>query len=238
MKVLAIDTSNQVMGVAVSDGDTVLGEFVTNLKKNHSVRLMPAIDILLQEVHMQPSDLDRIAVAAGPGSYTGVRIGVSVAKTMAWSLNIPLVGISSLEALAMNGCRFSGYLVPLFDGRRGQVYTGLYQGHHGSLTLLEQERIMLLTDWLDICKRYTNDIMFLGQDLMMHQTMIKDTLGDQAVFAAGAELNPQPGHIAVLGSRRHPVSSPHTFVPEYLQLAEAEAKWQDAQRKVQHETER
>lgn len=235
MNVLAIDTSNQVMGVAIGDEHRVLGEIITNMKKNHSVRLMPAVDMLLDEVQMQPSDLDRIAVACGPGSYTGVRIGVSVAKTMAWSLQIPLVGISSLEALAMNGWQFSGYICPLFDARRGRVYAGLYASQHHDMKQVWNERIMLLTDWLAQCQTLDQDILFIGQDVQRHQQTIAEMLGSQAVFAATAEHNPRPGELALLAMDRKPVAVIHDFVPEYLQMAEAEAKWQAKQRENMNE---
>src|SRR5699024_3708924 len=97
------DTSNQVMGVALLHDDVLVGEIVTNIKKNHSVRLMPAIDQLMRETGMTPDLLDKIAVAKGPGSFTGVRIGLATAKAMAWSLEIPIVGVSSLEVLAYQG---------------------------------------------------------------------------------------------------------------------------------------
>ncbi|HET7578758.1 MAG TPA: tRNA (adenosine(37)-N6)-threonylcarbamoyltransferase complex dimerization subunit type 1 TsaB [Bacillales bacterium] len=225
MKVLAIDTSNQVMGVAVSDGQTVLGEIATNMKKNHSVRLMPAIESLLKEVHLEQKDLDRVAVAYGPGSYTGVRIGVTVAKTMAWALDIPIVGVSSLEVLAQNGSRFFGRVSPLFDARRGQVYTGLYSIRNGQFDNVKKDRIVQLADWLDQIGKGDEPILFLGQDLDKHGKMIKETLGDQAYFASLGEQNPRPGELALLGSSRSPAKSVHAFTPAYLQLPEAEAKW-------------
>lgn len=225
MKVLAIDTSNQVMGVAVTDGDLILGEMITNMKKNHSVRLMPSIQLLLREVNLEPKDLDRVAVAAGPGSYTGVRIGVTVAKTLAWSLDIPIVGVSSLEVLAQNGHRFDGGVSPIFDARRGQVYTGLYGIKNGRFENVEKNRIQLLADWLGELNRRAQPILFLGQDLDKHDETIKELLGDRAFFAEAGEQNPRPGELALLASRREPAKSVHPFVPEYLQLAEAESKW-------------
>lgn len=103
MTILAIDTSNLTLGVALIKDGKVIAEHISHLKKNHSVRAMPAIDELLKECGLKPSDLTQIAVAKGPGSYTGVRIGVTIAKTLAWSLNIPVKTVSSLEVLAANG---------------------------------------------------------------------------------------------------------------------------------------
>src|SRR5574342_1006942 len=128
MTVLAIDTSNYALGVALLEENQVLGEYITNLKKNHSVRIMPAIQTLMKDCERVPADLTKIVVAEGPGSYTGVRIGVTIAKTLAWTLNIPMSGVSSLEVAAASAGRyFDGYVSPFFDARRGQIYTGLYK---------------------------------------------------------------------------------------------------------------
>ncbi|HEU5139503.1 MAG TPA: tRNA (adenosine(37)-N6)-threonylcarbamoyltransferase complex dimerization subunit type 1 TsaB [Bacillales bacterium] len=224
MKILAIDTSNQVMGVAVSDGQFILGEMITNMKKNHSVRVMPAIQSLLREVRLKPEDLDCVAVAHGPGSYTGVRIGVTIAKTLAWSLGIPVVGISSLEVLAQNGRRFDGLVSPIFDARRGQVYTGLYGSEYDSFHNIKKDKIILLANWLDELKT-EESILFIGQDLEKHGQFIMEKLGSQATLAETGEQNPRPGALALLAAQRSPAHSVHSFTPEYLQMAEAESKW-------------
>src|SRR5574342_1124056 len=151
MTILSIDTSNYALGVALLEEDQVLGEYITNLKKNHSVRIMPAIETLMRDCGKVPADLTKIVVAKGPGSYTGVRIGVTIAKTLAWTLNIPLVGVSSLEILASGVSRyFDGYVSPLFDARRGQVYTGLYQFVNGKLTVVQQDQLVMLADWVEM----------------------------------------------------------------------------------------
>ncbi len=132
MKTLAIDTSNQTLAVAVVDGQEVLGQSQTMAIKNHSTALMPAIDGLMQAVGMAPKELEQIVVAKGPGSYTGLRIGVTTAKTLAQTLNIPLIGVSSLKAVAANCVGVSQVIVPLFDARRQNVYAGAYQWHNGT----------------------------------------------------------------------------------------------------------
>jgi len=225
MKVLAIDTSNLVMGIAITAGSTVIGETITNLKKNHSVRAMPAISELLEECGIKPNELDKIVVAKGPGSYTGVRIGVTIAKTLAWSLNIPLVGVSSLEILAANGRYFNGSISPIFDARRGQVYTGLYSTLKlGDLVCVKEDRILLLTDWIEQLKATQSDILFLGNDLELHREAIATEMGNQAVFAPFTGFNPRPSELALIGMNREH-ENVHTFVPNYIRLAEAEANW-------------
>ncbi|RKD22599.1 tRNA N6-adenosine(37)-N6-threonylcarbamoyltransferase complex dimerization subunit TsaB [Ammoniphilus oxalaticus] len=228
MKILGIDTSNLVMSLAVINNQQLLGEYTTNLKKNHSIRLMPAISLLLDELDVEPSALDGIAIAQGPGSYTGVRIGVTTAKSMAWSLGIPLVGVSSLEALAGNGNYFSGYVCPLFDARRGQVYTALFENGERS----ENDQITMMESWADQLAALQKPVLFLGDDVSMHQSVISEKLGNQARFGPPDWNVPRASYIAREGSRKiqqGELSDPNLFAPRYLQLAEAEAKWLAAQ---------
>jgi tRNA threonylcarbamoyladenosine biosynthesis protein TsaB len=224
MKVLAIDTSNYTMGVALLDGNTVIGEIITNLKKNHSVRLMPAVEQIMKECGVKPNELEKIVVASGPGSYTGVRIGVTAAKTMAWALNIPIAGVSSLEVLAANGSYFSGCICPLFDARRQQIYTGLYTYEHEKLKNVKEDRIILIEEWLNQLKGRDEQILFVGNDVSIHKEMIREMLGEQAVFCTVSQYNPRPSELALLGLEKE-AQPVHAFVPNYIRLAEAEANW-------------
>ncbi|WP_078543039.1 tRNA (adenosine(37)-N6)-threonylcarbamoyltransferase complex dimerization subunit type 1 TsaB [Litchfieldia alkalitelluris] len=225
MKVLSIDTSNLVMGIALLDDTKVIGEVITNLKKNHSVRVMPAIEQLLKECDVRPNELNKIVVAKGPGSYTGVRIGVTIAKTLAWTLNIPLVGVSSLEVLAANGRYFDGMISPLFDARRGQVYTGLYSySSDGLLVSQKEDAIILLKDWLSDLKGNNTQTLFIGNDLELHKAVIEEELGELALFASYTSNNPRPSELALIGLSKDE-EEVHSFVPNYIRLAEAEANW-------------
>ncbi|WP_442597629.1 tRNA (adenosine(37)-N6)-threonylcarbamoyltransferase complex dimerization subunit type 1 TsaB [Neobacillus sp. D3-1R] len=228
MSILAIDTSNYTLGVALLEEDKVIGEYITNVKVNHSIRAMPAIQALMKDCGIAPNQLTKIVVAKGPGSYTGVRIGVTIAKTLAWSLNIPIVGISSLEILAANtGRYFKGYISPLFDARRGQIYTGLYQYQNGHLETIMPDQNILTIDWVEKLRTLNEPILFVGNDLPIHQEAIELALGEQAVFASITENNPRPAELGLLGSKR-PVEDLHSFVPNYIRLAEAEVKWMEA----------
>lgn len=232
MKVLAIDTSNNVLGIAIIDGEQVIGEFITNIKKNHSVRAMPSIEMLMKECNLLPKELDKIVVAKGPGSYTGVRIGVTIAKTLAWSLNIPLVGVSSLEVSAATAGRyFQGYVSPLFDARRGQIYTGLYRFKKGNAVQIETDTIILAEDWANNLKEYEEPILIVGNDLPIHQEIFKNILHDKAHFAYYTENNPRPGELAFIGIEK-PGEEIHTFTPNYIRLAEAEVKWLEKNKQI------
>lgn len=229
MKVLSIDTSNYVLGIGLLDGETVMGEYISNIKKNHSVRVMPAIKTLMNECSIKPGDLSKIVVAEGPGSYTGVRIGVTIAKTLAWTLNIPMSGVSSLEVAAASAGRyFDGYVSPFFDARRGQIYTGLYKFENQVLQTVKEDQLVMSADWVRTLNEMDSRILFTSNDLHLHENVIKAELGDKAVFAAITELNPRPAELALLGRDKESVDL-HSFVPNYIRMAEAEANWLKSQ---------
>lgn len=230
MTILAIDTSNQTLGVALVEGNTIIAEHITYIQKNHSVRAMPAIESLLKEVEKRPSDVKKIVVAIGPGSYTGVRIGVTIAKTMAWSLQVPVVPVSSLKALAANGHYFAGTICPLFDARRGQVYTGLYQYDGRKLVTIEEDQNVLMKDWLQKLKKEKLPVLFLGHDVSVYQNVIQESLEEKACFGQNGLNTPRPSKLAFLGKNIEPKST-HTLVPNYIRLAEAEANWLKKQQK-------
>ncbi|RSL30666.1 tRNA (adenosine(37)-N6)-threonylcarbamoyltransferase complex dimerization subunit type 1 TsaB [Salibacterium salarium] len=225
MKILAIDTSTHVMGIALAEDDKLLAEYTTNFKKNHSLRLMPAIQQMLKELDVQPKELDAIAVAKGPGSYTGVRIGVTTAKSMAWSLGIPVYGISSLQMLARNGIRFQGLICPFMDARRGQVYTGLYKVQGTHLETEEKDRIILLEDWLSLIKEKAEPVLFLSQEWNKHKDMVYKLVGNQAAAGGVYENQPRPEALAALAFQQGEAEPAHSIIPEYAQMAEAEKKW-------------
>ncbi|MCY8104757.1 tRNA (adenosine(37)-N6)-threonylcarbamoyltransferase complex dimerization subunit type 1 TsaB [Bacillus mojavensis] len=229
MTILAIDTSNYTLGIALLRDNTVIAEYITYLKKNHSVRAMPAVHSLLNDCDLTPQDLSKIVVAKGPGSYTGVRIGVTIAKTLAWSLNIPISAVSSLEALAANGRHFDGLISPIFDARRGQVYTGLYEYKNGLLEQAVPDQNVMLTEWLEMLKEKDRPVLFLGHDTSIHKETILDVLGTKGVIGPAAQHNPRPSELAYAGADREAVDI-HGLVPDYLRLAEAEAKWIESQK--------
>lgn len=229
MKVLAIDTSTYTLGVSLSEDEQVIGEYMTNLNKNHSLRVMPAIEALMKECEVKPADLGKIVVAKGPGSYTGVRIGVTIAKTLAWSLNIPLAGVSSLAALAASAYFYPSYISPIFDARRGRVYTGLYRFENGKLTVVEEDQNLALKDWCSQLKELNEEILFVGQDVRLHEETIQEILADQALLKGDYASSPRPSDLSRLGLNE-PAPDLHSFVPNYIRLAEAETKWLEQQK--------
>ncbi|SFJ73054.1 tRNA (adenosine(37)-N6)-threonylcarbamoyltransferase complex dimerization subunit type 1 TsaB [Thermoflavimicrobium dichotomicum] len=228
MKILAMDTTTLVMGVAVLEENKVLGEVTTNLLKNHSVRLMPTIDRLLKDLDLKMTDMDVIAVTSGPGSYTGIRIGVTSAKTMAWARKIPLYSESSLTVLAMNGFRFPGLVVPIFDARRQRVYSGVYRTCGNKMEEVMKQQVVSIHEWLEQIAKREEPVLFLGDDVQSFRELIIQHLNERAVFGDPAENIPRPSQLGWLIWQKiiqgeKPESQ--AFTPNYLQLTQAEANW-------------
>src|SRR5699024_7535766 len=229
MNILAIDTATNVMGVALMKDGQVLGEMITNLKKNHSVRLMPALHHLMEEVDMKPEDLDQIVVSKGPGSYTGVRIGLSTAKAMAWALDIPIVGVSTLEQLAFQGSNSSLLISPFIDARRDSVFTGLYRFEKGRLSLVAREQHVKMADWLEALREKGEEILFVSPDMPLYEERIRESLGEFAGILGSSRQLGRPSDL-IEAAKDKEADDLHSLTPNYLRLAEAEVNWLKAQK--------
>lgn len=229
MNVLAIDTSTWSLALGLMAEDRLLGEYNTTLAKNHSLRLMPAISELFNHVDMTPKELDGIAVAHGPGSYTGVRIGLTTAKSMAWSLGIPIASLSSLQVVAQNAYGFQGKIIPLFDARRGQAYIGVYETSPSEQIVkpVEADRLEPITKFLAHLDNMDGPFLFLGEGVQVHEPVIVEMLGERAQIAPSIYHAPRGGQLAYLAVKtwNEHVRDVHGLAPRYLQLAEAEKKW-------------
>jgi tRNA threonylcarbamoyladenosine biosynthesis protein TsaB len=230
MKILAMDTSTLVMGVAVLDAEEnrLLGEVTTNLHKNHSVRLMPTVSSLLEELELSLDRIGALAVTAGPGSYTGIRIAVTTAKTMAWARKLPLYSETSLKVLAMNGFYFDGVIVPMFDARRKRVYSGVFAREGEGLVEVIPQQVVSIEEWLAQICQLNCPVLFLGDDVKKFQDDIFKELGDRAFLGTASENIPRASQLAILAASKWKNHEPFEridFAPNYLQLTEAEANW-------------
>lgn len=227
MNTLAIDTSTNVLGIGVANDEQIIGEYISNIKRNHSTRVLPAIDFLLKDCNMSLNDIDKIVVANGPGSYTGLRIGVTIGKTLAWTLNLPIVGVSSLQLMAASGRYFQGLVSPIMDARRGNLFTGLYQYEDNHLANVINDQHISLVEWCELVKTYEKPVLFIGNDVALHRERIATILNGNACFAPITINIPRPGELAIIGSKLENETNIHTFKPNYLRLTEAEAKWRE-----------
>ncbi|WP_461214379.1 tRNA (adenosine(37)-N6)-threonylcarbamoyltransferase complex dimerization subunit type 1 TsaB [Lacticaseibacillus sp. GG6-2] len=225
MELLAMDTSNQAMSVAVMHDTTLLAEETINHnQKTHSEHLLPTIQRLLDVAGLKPEALDRIVVADGPGSYTGIRIAVTTGKTLAYTLNKELVGISSLATLAAGVSGTQALIVPLMDARRKNVFAGGYQWVDGQLINVIQDAHISLAQLLEEVRVLRQPAVFVGTDVSKFEDEIKATLGAQAQLADPLTAYPRASRLALLGRQAEPVSV-FDFVPRYLRLTEAERTW-------------
>ena len=213
MKLLAFDTSNQALSLAILEDEHLLAQTTLNVKKNHSITLMPAIDFLMNSLDMKPKDLDRIAVAQGPGSYTGLRIAVATAKILAHTLKIELVGVSSLLALVPE--QVEGLVIPIVDARRNNVYAGFYQSGQA----VRPEAHLPLAEVLEMAGAANQSVTFVGETATFEE-QIKDALPQAAIQST----LPDAAAIGRLGLDL-PAQSIHDFVPNYLKRVEAEENW-------------
>jgi len=224
MKILAIDTSNRPLSVAVLDDTTVLAAITVTVHQKHAEYLLPEIERLLAMADLKPTDLDRVVVAAGPGSYTGIRIAVTTAKTLAATLNIDLVAVSSLATLAANVPVEGALVAPLFDARNQNVFAGLYRIRKGRPVAVIADAHTNVSDFLAEVKEYAEPIWFLGD--ADHFTELISTTVSAATPAVSPWLNlPQVATIGLLGRDLPPVTDVDRFVPNYLRLTQAEAEW-------------
>ena len=212
MKVLAFDTSSKALSVALLEEENRLAELTLTIKKNHSITLMPTIEFLMASIDWKPTDLDRIVVAEGPGSYTGLRIAVATAKTLAQTLKIDLVGVSSLLALVPE--EIEGLAIPVMDARRNHVYAGFYQ----EVQLVYPEGHLSFEAVLERVKG-AEKVTFLGE-----VEAFREQIQEALPSAQMVETLPDAVRIGRLGLTKEAVSV-HGFVPNYLKRVEAEENW-------------
>ena len=221
MLTLGIDSSAVAASAALVEDGKLLGEFYCNTKQFHSQTLLPMVEGLLQTVGRSCGELDAIAVSHGPGSFTGVRIGVSCVKGIALPKNIPCVGVSTLEAIAYSGIPYEdAILCAVMDARCGQVYNALFQAQGGTLRRLTGDRALSIQQLGEECRPYGERLLLLGDGA---------TLCHKAFAPWGARLAPQAqqyqraSSVALLACEEtRPACSPAELVPVYLRLPQAE----------------
>ncbi len=240
MKILAIETSTMLGGIALSDDAAgLIAEIRLNVKSTHSERLMTGIDHILKQSDLNMSDMDAFAIAIGPGSFTGLRIGLSTVKGLSYATGRPIVAVPTLEAFAWN-FPFSRYPVcPLLDARRKEVYAALFKWETDGFVRLVDETAIGLKSLLKRFKTGNPDqgdeaglvqgpVIFTGEGAMSYKDEIIDDMGGDVLFAPPEKLVPSPANVASLGMKkalREEFSDPVSLVPVYLRKSEAEMKW-------------
>lgn len=172
MKILAFETSAKAASVALTEDGLLLGESYQNTGMTHSQTLLVMAQDLLRQCGVAVEAVDAVAVANGPGSFTGVRIGVAAAKGFAWGGEKPCIGVSTLEAMALSLGIYQGYVCPVMDARRSQVYNALFYVNQGELNRIAQDRAIALSDLAEELKAFQEPIFLVGDgSVLTHKTL-------------------------------------------------------------------
>jgi tRNA threonylcarbamoyladenosine biosynthesis protein TsaB len=225
MRLLAIDTSTQTGGVAVLEGETTRAAVHTTSPKTHAGRLMAAVDATLKMADTTMDDIDGFAVTTGPGSFTGLRIGIGAVKGFALATGKPVAGVSTLDVLAHQLSVFSGRICPLLDARKGQIYTALYRSTGtGEWKAIEEPCVADPGEWL---KRVDPPCLFAGDGLNQYKGLVERTYGMEARFAPAPLNSLHAGVVGWLGMRQiegGKATDAARISPCYVRKSDAEIK--------------
>lgn len=234
MKILALDSSGMVASVALLDEQQLIGEYTINYKKTHSQTLLPMLEEVKQMTELNLEEIDAIAVAAGPGSFTGLRIGSATAKGLGLALSKPLISVPTLEGLAYQYYGSEKWICPIMDARRNQVYTGVYrfeqEESQGEITFAMKTEMpqsamdmQELIAWLN--EHVSGDVVFLGDGVPVYAKQIEEGLNKPYTFAP-AHRNRQSaaalGVLAVKYFKQGKLETAAEHEPDYLRVSQAE----------------
>ena len=225
MKILALDSSGIVASVAVAEDDTLLAEYTVNYKKTHSQTLLPMLDEIVKMTELDLESLDAIAVAAGPGSFTGLRIGSATAKGLGLALKKTLVAVPTVDALAYNLYDAQGLICPIMDARRSQVYTGIYRFKEHDLVTEKEQWAAPITELLEELNKRQEQVTFLGDGVPVFRDVIAEKLHVPYSFAPAHVNKQRAGAVAALGMKYFKEGKIQTSMelnPEYLRVSQAE----------------
>lgn len=225
MKILALDSSGLVASVAVVEEQNLIGEYTIHHKKTHSQTLLPMLDEVSKMIELNLETIDAVAVASGPGSFTGLRIGSATAKGLAMALDKPIVEVPTVEALAFNLVYSDKLICPIMDARRSQVYTGIYQWKENVFTVLQQQMAVGIEELLDRLEEYEGEVLFLGDGVPVFQEIITDRMGNRACFAPAHLMRQRAGAVgarALEYLQQGKMVSAAEHKPDYLRLSQAE----------------
>lgn len=229
MLIFGIDTCCMAATAALMDEERMIAETVVNHKRTHSQKMMPQVEQMFRMAEVEVQAVDAFAAAVGPGSFTGVRIGVATVKALAQAADKPCAAVSTLHALAHQATVFDGIVCPILDARRSQVYNALFHGGR-ELRRLCEDRALALEDLICELKRESKPVLFLGDGTAPYRLEIEQALGAQAQFAPRSLNMNLGGSVAELGLeaiRRGETVAYQDLVPSYVRLSQAEQSLRD-----------
>lgn len=229
MLILAIDTATKIGSVALYDDEIgIVGEINLYVKVNHSNVIMKSIDSLFALSGYTIKDVDKIAVTTGPGSFTGIRIGVAIAKGLSYSLKKPIIGINELDVLAETGEEREGLIVPLIDARKERVYYSQYKYENGKLIRKEEYKDGELRDILKNLKG--EKVVFIGDGAVVNQELIKEIMGEDNIVFSKVNSIPRAAMAAQM-ALQHEDDNLYTLEPFYLSKSQAEREKEEREKK-------
>lgn len=235
MKILGLDSSGLVAGVAVMEDDVLLAEYTTNHKKTHSQTLLPMLDELCRMIELDKDTIDAVAIASGPGSFTGLRIGSATAKGLGLAWGKPLVEVPTLEGLAWNLWGTDRVVCPLMDARRNQVYTAAYEfrpkGRECELVSLIPQAPADIGEMLDQLNGLGRPVIFLGDGVPVYRQVIEEKVRVEYSLAPAGSNRQRASCIAALGMvyyRQGRTVDAAAHRPEYLRKSQAEREAEEA----------
>lgn len=229
MKVLAVDTSASVAAVAVMDNETLLGEYILNHKKTHSQKLMPVINDIMKNLEIGPSDIDIYAASSGPGSFTGLRIGITTIKAIAYAAQKPVVSVPTLDSLAYNVPLYESLVCPIMDARNNQVFTAVYKWEKNIPVNITEYMGIPISELVDIIKGKNKKVVFVGDAVDMHREFLMKELQDKCEFAPGNILLQKASSVAQIALYRASqgiLENCFDMVPFYLRKSQAEREYE------------
>jgi tRNA threonylcarbamoyladenosine biosynthesis protein TsaB len=233
MKILALDSSGLVASVAVVEDDNLLGEYTVNYKKTHSQTLLPMLDEVAKMIELDLNTVDVIAVSAGPGSFTGLRIGSATAKGLALALEKKIVSVPTVDALAYNLWGSPDVVCPLMDARRQQAYTGLYRFWEGQFKTVLPQCAVGIEEITAQINELGQRVVFLGDGVPVFAEYLKEHLQVPYTFAPAHNNKQRAASVAVLGGILYAQGAAEDAAehkPEYLRLSQAERERQEKER--------
>lgn len=229
MKILCLDSATESATAAIIDEDKLLGEITFNYKKQHSTIMMPMIDNLLTSTDLSIEDIDGFVVSKGPGSFTGLRIGMATIKGLAQPTGKPFVSISTLDALANNLFFSTGVICPIMDALRGNVYTNFYKVCNGSLEALGESEILSIEELINKLKNYNEPIHFIGDGTYKFKETLAENLNN--AYFAPTHLNlvkaSSLGEIGLRRLKNGEKEDVFTSAPIYLRPSQAEREYEE-----------
>lgn len=229
MKVLAIDSSGLVASVALVEETVMLAEYTINYKKTHSQTLLPMIREIVDMTDTKLEEIDAIAVAGGPGSFTGLRIGSATAKGLGLALDKPIISVPTVDGLAYNFYGYEQLICPLMDARRNQVYTGIYTFQQEQFIVLKEQCAVAIEEIVEqvetIAEQEKKQVLFLGDGVPVHKAYIDGTLKAGHMYAAPQQNGQRAGAVGVRAiqlAKEGKLEQAAEHKPEYLRLSQAE----------------